>query len=320
MCLAAALCAQGISVPGPVAGPGRAGYLPWSGNWTPFSYDEEEAKMMASLSSVSYCHNEQQILDWTCQPCKDSKTPMAPGKVRVIDAGSKNATRIIVGKLKDQPGCLLAFRGSSNPTNWLRDFQISQVGTEVFDHCQGCKVHSGYLNIWKNVQDEVMRGLRDVGCEEGGADELIYVTGHSLGAGMSHIAMFALHSAGFKVAKTYTFEGPRTGNKAFADAFSDAFSRKFPVYRITHHYDPVVHMPFKGDYYHVDKEVYYDGNGKYKVCAEMEDESCANQFWDVPALVLFHADDHCNSPLVPNGNICMPVGCEDPEDPQQVMV
>jgi len=284
-------------------GPGHVGH-----------YDEEEAKMMASLSQMTSCKDESKILDWSCQACKDSKTPMVPGKVRVVDSGNFNASRIVIGKLRDQAGCLVAFRGSSNAYNWIRDFQIKQIEPTKFSDCKDCKVHSGFYNIWKHVEDPVMRSLREVGCEEGGKDELLYVTGVSLGAAMSHIAMFALDFAGFKVAKSYTFESPRVGNEAFAVAYNNAFERTIPVFRITHYKDPAVHVPTTWmGYRHVGVEVYYDNHGKYKVCKGMEDSSCSNQFWNLPELLLAHRGDHCTTPLVPTGNMCEPVGCDAPE-------
>jgi len=251
---------------------------------------------------------------------------MAPGKVRLIDAGRANASRIIIGKLRDQAGCLLAFRGSSNAMNWIRNFQVWEVYPTKFDDCAGCKVHSGFFTIWKNVEDEVLKGLRDVGCTQGGKDDLVYVTGHSLGAALTHLAMFALDSAGFHIAKTYSFDGPRVGNKAFAEAFSRAFSRKFPVFRIANHKDPCVHVPpISWGYFHVEKEVYYNGNGlgDYTVCKEMEDPTCSGQFDGIlklPGLLLLHTGDHCNSPLVPNGNICNPGGDMDPEHPNRLII
>merc|ERR1711934_1345773 len=57
------------------------------------------------------------------------------------------------------------------------------------------------------------------------------------------MAIFALDYTGFKVAKSYTFESPRVGNQAFAEAFDRAFARRFPVFRVTHHKDPAVHVP-----------------------------------------------------------------------------
>merc|ERR1719478_1694600 len=131
ICLAAAFtCVQGMSVQEP----------PSDAVPKPGPYDENEAKMMASLTQVTYCEDEQQVLDWSCQACKDSKTPMAPGKVRIVDAGNFNATRIVIGKLRDQPGCLTSFRGSSNAYNWVRDFEIAKVATTDFEDCKGCKV------------------------------------------------------------------------------------------------------------------------------------------------------------------------------------
>jgi len=273
-------------------------------------YDPEEARMFASLSSVTYCDNIQPVMDWTCAPCKDSKTPLAQGKIRVIDGGSHNSSRILIGKLQDQAGCLLAFRGSHNIQNWIKDLEGWQVEpTANFPDCAGCQVHRGVYTLWEELRGLVMRGISDVGCSVN-ADNVLYITGHSLGAALTHIAMFTLQDAGFHIAKYYSFEAPRMGNKAFSDVFSKRFSREFPVYRITHHMDPVVHLPPRAfGYTHVQTEVYYDESGKYRVCPEVEDPSCADQFKDVPRMAAFHVLEHCRSPLLPNGNFCKPIGC-----------
>lgn len=276
-------------------------------------YDENESRMFASLSSVSYCESMDKVYSWTCTACSESKTRLVPGKIRVVDAGTKNATRIIIGKLRDQSGCLMAFRGSNNVENWVRDFQFWEIDPSSFDGCDGCKVHHGFYDIWKNVREPALTALKDVGCkpDENDADNLLYVTGHSLGAALTQLAMFALDDAGFNIAKTYSFEAPRIGNKAFSEAFSSRFLRKFPVFRITHYMDPVPHLPPEAlGYIHVQKEVYYNRTGSYKICENVEDRSCADKHWDILNLVAFHSGDHCSSPLVPNGDICNPVGCE----------
>jgi hypothetical protein len=275
---------------------------------TATGYDVNEAKMMALLSSATYCTDDQQLLDWSCQSCKDSQTPMVAGKVKIIDAGVKNATRIVVGKLGKQPGCALIFRGSVNKENWNRDFEFWKLTPSVFEDCKGCRVHSGFLHVWRNVQDKVMTALSSVGCTGGGKDNVLYVTGHSYGAALTHVAMFALKSVGFEIAKTYTFESPRIGNKAFVQAFSQAFSGR--VFRITHHMDPYVHLPPEAlGYVHVETEVYYDGTGNYRICTGNENRSCADQFWNIPSMLQNNQADHCITPLVPNGNICGPPSC-----------
>jgi len=273
------------------------------------TYDEEESRRFASLASVTYCDDLTHVFDWTCVACKDSKTRLTPGQIRIVDAGDHNATRILVGKLTDQPGCLVSFRGSDNVFNCVRDFQTWEVVPKAFEGCSGCKVHAGFYDIWNNVRDDVLKALTDVGCDKDGKD-MLYVTGHSLGAALTHIAMFTLENHGWHVTKTYSFEAPRIGNKVFTDVFADRFARRFPVFRITHSQDPVPHLPpeFFG-YTHVQTEVYYNKTGGYRVCPNQEDTACADQYWDVPDMVAFHSGDHCHSPLVPTGDICNPVGC-----------
>lgn len=274
-------------------------------------YDPDEARMFASLSSVTYCAGTEKILDWTCTSCTDSKTALVPGRIKIIEGGARNATRILVGKLRDQAGCVVAFRGSDNVENWVRDLEVWRIVPSSFEDCDGCMVHTGFYDIWKNVRGSVMTALNNVGCSPAShADNVLYITGHSLGAALTHLAMFTLDEAGFHIAKSYSFEAPRTGNKAFSDAFTQRFTRRFPVFRVTHHMDPVPHLPLEiMGYTHVQTEVYYNGAGGYKLCPQVEDKSCADQFWDVAGLAVFHSGDHCGSSLVPNGDICDPIGC-----------
>merc|ERR1712072_864552 len=101
--------------------------------------------------------------------------------VRIVDGGARNAIRIVIGKLEDQHGCLMAFRGSSNIMNWVRDFQGWKLHPEPFSECPGCKVHSGFYTIWNNVRDSALQALQEVGCAStGSADNMLYITGHSL--------------------------------------------------------------------------------------------------------------------------------------------
>jgi len=278
-------------------------------------YDPSIAKHFASLSSATYCGNTTGVLDWTCQACVDSATPLVPGKIRIIDSGTKNATRVIVGKLKDQHGCLMVFRGSDSVQNFITDLDAWEIKPTAFADCKGCRVHSGFYQIWEQVQGEVMAAIHDVGCAQytmrgHNPDNLLYITGHSLGAALTHLAMFTLNSAGWNISKTYSFEAPRIGNNAFSEAFASRFARKFPVYRITHHEDPIPHLPpTLFGYQHVQTEVYYDADSNYTVCEDAEDKNCADQFSNIPGMLALHSADHCHSPLVPNGDICNPVGC-----------
>ncbi len=276
-------------------------------------YNPLISQHFASFSSATYCEDTSKLLDWTCGPCADAQTNLVPGKIRVIDAGVSNASRVLVGKLAGQHGCLMAFRGSDNAQNWMRDMEVWKLHPEPYANCQGCEVHSGFYTVWKNIQDLVLKAVNEVGCGQystGAVDNLLYITGHSMGAALTHLAMFSLSDAGWNIAKTYSYEAPRVGNKAFSDKFNERFTRKFPVFRVTHNQDPIVHLPPEAlGFYHVPSEVWYPKHGNYTICQGPEDAKCANQFSDIPGMIAFHRSDHCSSPLVPNGDICNPKNC-----------
>jgi len=272
-------------------------------------YDEAEAKQFAALSSVTYCEKLESVYNWTCAACADSKVRLVPGKIKFIDS---DATRILVGKLANESGCLVSFRGTDNMQNWLQNLDFfAQAPAEYDNVCKGCKVHRGFYNLWHTVEPAVDATLAAVGCAPGTPDaQNIYMTGHSQGAALAHLAVFSLVKHGYNVTKMYTFESPRTGNKVFAEEFTKRFAANFPVFRITHHMDPVVHMPPAFiDFQHVQTEVYYDENGNHKVCNMPEDTSCSAQYSNFPGMLLLHSKEHCKTSLLSNGDFCWPVGC-----------
>jgi len=270
-------------------------------------YNETLARNFASLAALAYCTNLSTITNWKCGPCQDSNTELVPGKIKIINEVS---TQIIIGKLKEQSGCLISFRGSNNLRNWISNLHAEKTRPTNYSSCKGCKVHAGFQYIWKTAKKPVMAALNDVGCTTDGDNSAVYITGHSLGAALSHLAMFTLSENGWNIKKTYTFEAPRVGNKKFAKAFAEQFTRNFPVFRITHHKDPVPHLPPKDfGFYHVKTEVYYNKTWGYRVCDSGEDKSCADQFSDIPGMIAFDVSEHCASELTPTGSICAPENC-----------
>lgn len=274
-------------------------------------YDEAEAKRFASLANAAYCEEEAKLLSWNCTACQLSETRLTPSKIVVIDDGWRNGTRVIVGRLDEQLGCIISFRGSHNLADWVHDLELyPKHPTDFLSNCSGCKVHSGFYNVWKGVMQPILDALNGIGCTNRTTDRnnLLYITGHSLGAALTHMAMFDLKRYGWNIAKSYSFEAPRVGNQNFSDTFMQRFSDQLPVFRVTHFKDPVVHLPVHQiglpNYVHVPREVYYDSDGKYKVCYGAEDKACADQHWDLATMLAFHTSDHCSTPLVPGGSIC----------------
>lgn len=117
----------------------------------------------------------------------------------------------------------------------------------------------------------------------------IKVTGHSLGGAVGVIAMVDLVSEGWLVREGYTFGMPRPGDAAFARTFDG-----MRFYRVTHHMDPVPHVPPEEmGFQHLASEVFYDADVKrgFVRCPRAEDERCAGKYWDVPHDLL-HISDH----------------------------
>jgi len=168
---------------------------------------------------------------------------------------------------------------------------------------------STFFKMWEALKPLILTALDEVGCQQGTGAGL-YITGHSIGAALSHLSMFAFVKKGYIPKKVYTFEAPRSGNEAYADAFANLFAKEVPVFRITHHMDPVVHLPPRAlGYEHVQTEVYYDAEFNYKVCEHREDPLCANKHGDLPLDIAAHAGEHCATNLVPGKSFCYPRGC-----------
>lgn len=278
------------------------GATPPPGSPPDLGYNHVEASKFAALAAMAYCDGDQ-ILDWDCGPCTDSGVNLVPGQLRVLDAGVNNATRVVVGKFAHEDGCLVAFRGSISATNWRQDFRFRLVDPGVFSHCDGCRVEKGFYSVWDSVRELTLEALSEVGCEAGAANQTLRVTGHSLGGALTHLAMFDLEDAGYKIARSFSFEAPRVGNNAFSKEFSAHFAGD--LFRITHFMDPVPHLPPRSlRFVHLGAEVYYDKSGNYTICPNEEDKRCADRFRDDNPLLLLHAADHCASPVVPGGYFC----------------
>lgn len=274
---------------------------------TSAAFDETMMHSLAEVAGATYCDSDE-LESWTCRPCLDSQMQFVPGKIRLVEKKEifqVNSTRVVVGKLT-AGGCVVAIRGSHNIDNWILDFQenAGDPNATVLPDCDGCEVSLGFYSVWESVQRDVQDALTDVGCVP---NDVLYITGHSLGAAVAHLAMYTLASVGYDVQDTYTFESPRVGNRAFRDAFRALFPREHPVFRVTHDRDPIVHFPVAAaGYEHVSTEVYYNYQDfqrtelQHKVCddADGEDPTCSYQ------VSLYDVTEHCLVPFTKSGIIC----------------
>lgn len=103
---------------------------------------------------------------------------------------------------------LLAFRGTSNPGQWLRDARFYPV-----KHPWG-RVHEGFQDGVADVELDLQ--LIDDAAKRA---KYLWITGHSLGGALALIAAARWKMAGIK-SSIYTYGQPMVGLDGFADRFA----------------------------------------------------------------------------------------------------
>lgn len=164
---------------------------------------------------------------------------------------------------------IVAFRGTQVPkpgdttgrfrplVETVTDF-IADAQFRLVESGQGGLVHAGF----KGALDSIWSELHPRFLEYLGARRAIWMTGHSLGAGLATLAADRLGA----VQGLYIFGSPAVGDRSFADAFH------VNAYRIVHHRDIVARVPpfgslldkTRGDYVHVGTLKYIDGDGRLR--------------------------------------------------------
>lgn len=121
---------------------------------------------------------------------------------------------------KDATGELyVVIRGTITPLEWFDDFTAQPVPFQPAGTAWGTTTQ-GFNTIYGDLGPQIAQVF--TGLSAAAPLAPIYVTGHSLGAALAHLAAAGI-TAQFKVQPTsYTFSGPRAGDPAFAAAFVTA--------------------------------------------------------------------------------------------------
>lgn len=130
---------------------------------------------------------------------------------------------------------VLAFRGSTTMQDWLTDLKFTQSKTKKTG-LPG-RVHQGFFRALDQGWSQIAELLREA--DERG--KIIWITGHSLGGGLAHIAAMRAAQEGIPVAGIYTFASPRVGNPAFVAAYEGHYRGR--SFRVVNANDLVPHVP-----------------------------------------------------------------------------
>ena len=156
----------------------------------------------------------------------------------VIVGGMKNVNACLVGTNAD--GIVVAFRGTlsfdiqdlSSLLDWMQDLDAVPIAV---DGIPG-EVHSGFWRNLDTIWDGVLAAVKSL---QTSASLPVYVTGHSKGGGIAHLAAMRLRAAGILPTEVYTYAAPAAGNEAFAAAYNHAIS----AFRYEYADDIVPHLP-----------------------------------------------------------------------------
>merc|ERR1711916_280701 len=158
--------------------------------------------------------------------------------VSVVEIAEGNRGRAMVGlpKETDPETILIAFRGVSEPMQYL------QTGKFWKTDFYGTEVHSGFLTNYKALEPGLVRGVRKAlrvcpRCNK------LHMTGYSMGGALAQLAIVDLRRKFPQLCGSIiTFGSPRVGNKDFAQKlFPDSCCGTSR--RVVHKGDRVAHLP-----------------------------------------------------------------------------
>lgn len=175
-------------------------------------------------------------------------TPLGISRFDFINVKEKTAdTQAVI--MSNDKLVIVSFRGSESSSNnkfspvkmvydWLlTDFNFFKK--RVLWWGWGVKVHRGFYNALDVVYDELKGHVER---HMAGVPKRLWITGHSLGAGIAPLAAYRLAGDGISVQGVYSYAGPRIGN----DMFVKAFRKRFPdMQRWVFDNDIVTKLPFK---------------------------------------------------------------------------
>lgn len=108
----------------------------------------------------------------------------------------------------------IAFRGTQDAVNWMRNFQVCRTRATPFRH-------RGFVNSLAVAKPTIDRWLDSLPASRDGGKPPLVLTGHSLGGAMAILAAYDYAVDRRNVAAVVTFGAPAVGKEDFVDKYND---------------------------------------------------------------------------------------------------
>ena len=114
----------------------------------------------------------------------------------------------------------VVIRGTQTPLEWLDDFTVRPMPFVVNGQVWG-NTTRGFKLLYDDLGPQIDQALAAFQAG-GGSLNSVFVTGHSLGAALAHLAAAGINTQFGARPTSYTFCGPRAGDPPFVAAFEAA--------------------------------------------------------------------------------------------------
>ena len=163
------------------------------------------------------------------------------------------------------------FRGSNQLIDWIHDFMIckKEISENIY-------VHLGFYkslfkeNLFNNLKEDLKKLIEEL------PDYDLYITGHSLGAGLTTLFGYLISDIIDKNITLITFASPRVGNKEWANDFNK--KKNLRHFRFVNQKDIVTSVPYLY-FYHVGNCILINKNNSMNYTNYNEHNDKSNIFY-----------------------------------------
>mmetsp|Transcript_4006 Transcript_4006/g.11166 ORF Transcript_4006/g.11166 Transcript_4006/m.11166 type:complete len:282 (+) Transcript_4006:120-965(+) len=232
------------------------------------------------MSYAAYCP-EVNIRLWDCKWCQYNTTVQ---DFDVSDIFEEEGELVFMGVNPTYKEIVVSFRGSTDITNWINNFQVFKVN---YPFCDGCKVHKGFYDTWESLRSQVLDGVSQL-FSKYGYD--IIVTGHSLGGAVASLASVEIKNTTGANVYLWNYGCPRVGNENYANWLPSSASGVSFIQRVVNNHDIVPQTPAEWQKYrHYPQEIWEQADPNNFIMCDPnngEDPTCSD------SVVGLSVDDH----------------------------